>query len=65
MAVRGVRFAISAGGLLCVLGVSVTGALMPAFRRYDSRTDAFAQAERERRAGAAAAAFIPSSETTT
>jgi MFS family permease len=65
MAVRGVRFAISTGGLLCVLGVAVTGALMPAFRRYDSRTDAFAVAERERRAGAAAAASVPRSGTTT
>jgi len=65
MAVRGVRFAISAGGLLCVAGVAVTGALLPGFRRYDSRTDAFAQAERERRAAAATASFIPTPDTTT
>ena len=56
MAVRGVRFAISAGGLLCVAGVAVTGALLPGFRRYDSRTDPHAVAERERRR---AQAFVP------
>ena len=49
-AVRGVRFAIASGGLLCVLGVGVTAAALPGFRRYDSRTDEFARAERERRA---------------
>jgi len=49
-AVRGVRFAISSGGLLCVLGVGAAAALLPGFRRYDDRTDRFAQAERERRA---------------
>jgi len=49
-AVRGVRFAISSGGLLCVLGVGVAAALLPGFRRYDGRTDRHAQAERERRA---------------
>lgn len=50
MAVRGVRFAISSGGLLCVLGVGAAAAGLPGFRRYDSRTDRFVQAERERRA---------------
>lgn len=49
MAVRGVRFAISAGGALCVTGVAVAGALLPGFRRYDSRTDPHAVAELERR----------------
>ncbi|MGI8664608.1 MAG: MFS transporter, partial [Jatrophihabitans sp.] len=48
MAVRGVRFAISSGGLLCVLGVAAASAALPGFRRYDSRTDEFAQAERGR-----------------
>lgn len=65
MAVRGIRFAISTGGLLCVAGVALTGALLPGFRRYDNRTDAFAVAERDRRAAAERAAFIPTSETTT
>ncbi len=65
MAVRGVRFAISAGGLLCVAGVALTGALLPSFRHYDNRTDAFAVAERERRAAAAAAPLLPTSERTT
>jgi MFS family permease len=54
MAVRGVRFAISAGGLLCVLGVSAATALLPGFRRYDNRTDRYVLAERERRAAATA-----------
>ncbi|HTZ44335.1 MAG TPA: MFS transporter [Jatrophihabitans sp.] len=49
MAVRGVRFAIVAGGALCVGGVALAGALLPGFRRYDSRTDPHAVAERERR----------------
>jgi len=65
MAVRGVRFAISTGGLLCVAGVALTGALLPGFRRYDSRTDTFAVAERQRRAAAERAAFTSTSETTT
>jgi MFS family permease len=54
MAVRGVRFAISSGGLLCVLGVSVAAARLPRFRRYDARTDPFATAQRNRRAAAGA-----------
>ncbi len=50
----GVRFSIGAGGLLCVGGVAVTAALLPAFLRYDSRTDEHARAERARRAAATA-----------
>jgi MFS family permease len=49
-AVRGVRFSIVSGGLLCVLGVAAAAAALPGFRHYDSRTDEFARAERERRA---------------
>jgi len=60
-----VRFAISAGGLLCVAGVALTGALLPSFRRYDSRTDAFAVADRERRRLGGSAPLLPSSEPTT
>ena len=54
MAVWGVRFSITAGGVLCLLGVGAAGALMPGFRRYDHRTDAHAEAERARRVGGAA-----------
>jgi MFS family permease len=46
----GVRFAIGAGGLLCVGGVALTAAVLPDFLRYDARTDASAVAERVRRA---------------
>ena len=46
----GLRFAIGAGGLLCLGAVALTAALMPAFRRYDARTDQHVRAERERRA---------------
>lgn len=49
MAVRSVRFSISAGGALCVGGVAVAAAVMPRFRRYDARTDEHAMAERARR----------------
>jgi MFS family permease len=35
----GVRFSIGVGGLLCVFGVAITTACLPAFRRYDARTD--------------------------
>ncbi len=34
----GVRASIVSGGVLCVVGVVVTAALLPAFRRYDART---------------------------
>lgn len=54
MAVGGVRFAISSGGLLCVLGVSAAAGALPRFRRYDARTDGFARAERDRRPTATA-----------
>jgi hypothetical protein len=49
MAVRGVRFAITSGGVLCMLGVGAAAAALPRFRHYDTRTDEFARAERERR----------------
>lgn len=52
MAVRGVRFAISSGGLLCVLGVGAAAAVLPGLRRYDTRTDRFARAARDRRTAA-------------
>jgi MFS family permease len=54
MAVRGVRFSISAGGLLCLLGVAAAGAALPGFRRYDSRTDPYAAQARQRQARRAA-----------
>ena len=52
MAVRGVRFAISVGGLLCVLGVGAAAALPP-FRALRSRADRRPHVEPtlERRAG--------------
>jgi len=37
-AVAGVQASIVSGGVLCVLGVLVCGALLPRFRRYDART---------------------------
>lgn len=49
MAVRGVRFSISAGGALCIGGVALAAAVLPGFRRYDARTDEHAVAERLRR----------------
>ncbi|GIH22959.1 MFS transporter [Acrocarpospora phusangensis] len=48
-AMGGERFALGAGGLLCVGGVLALAALMPRFRAYDSRTDEYALAERSRR----------------
>ncbi len=33
----GVRASIVSGGVLCIAGVAVAAALLPAFRRYDSR----------------------------
>lgn len=50
----GVRFAIGAGGLLCVAAVALTATVLPTFRRYDARTDEHVLAERERRETAAA-----------
>ncbi len=60
MAVRGVRFAISSGGLLCVLGVGAAAVALPGLRRYDARNDQFVQAERARRAAASPPATGPS-----
>jgi MFS family permease len=54
MAVGGVRFAIVSGGMLCVLGVGAAAAALPRFRSYDTRTDEFVLAERERRGAPAA-----------
>ncbi|MEO9238896.1 MAG: MFS transporter [Jatrophihabitantaceae bacterium] len=54
MAVRGVRFAISAGGALCVLGVAGAAAALPQLRRYDRRTDPHVHSERARRAALSA-----------
>ncbi|MDX6522323.1 MAG: hypothetical protein QOF08_2928 [Gaiellales bacterium] len=61
MAVGGVRFAIASGGLLCVLGVGAAAAALPRFRSYDSRTDEFARAERERRSASSSTSATPSS----
>ncbi|MGI5272253.1 hypothetical protein ACQEUU_24080 [Nonomuraea sp. CA-218870] len=46
----GTRFSLGAGGVLCVAAVAALAAALPSFRRYDSRTDEHALAERERRA---------------
>ncbi|MFG1948960.1 MFS transporter [Nonomuraea sp. NPDC048826] len=46
----GTRFALGAGGLLCVAAVTALAAALPSFRRYDPRTDEHALAERARRA---------------
>jgi len=59
MAVGGVRFAISSGGMLCVLGVGAAAAVLPRFRQYDTRTDEFALAERRRRAAEPAGSRTP------
>lgn len=59
MAVGGVRFAIASGGLLCVLGVGAAAAALPRFRQYDTRTDEFALAERQRRTAPAAGSPTP------
>jgi hypothetical protein len=48
----GLRFSIGIGGLACVGGVLLLGALLPSFLRYDDRTDPYATAERAYRAGA-------------
>ena len=45
-----VRGAIVSGGVACVGGVVLTAAALRDFWSYDSRTDAYAVAERERRA---------------
>ncbi|HEV2887811.1 MAG TPA: MFS transporter [Jatrophihabitans sp.] len=59
MAVGGVRFSIASGGLLCVLGVGAAAAALPRFRRYDTRTDEFAVAERQRRGAFSAGSHTP------
>ncbi|WP_336212681.1 MFS transporter [Nonomuraea sp. LPB2021202275-12-8] len=46
----GPRLSLAAGGLLCVAAVAALAAALPRFRRYDSRTDEHALAERARRA---------------
>jgi MFS family permease len=48
-----VRGSIASGGFACVAGVVVTAAALRDFWRYDERTDAYAQAERTRRAAQA------------
>ena len=60
MAVRSVRFSISAGGALCIGGVALAGLVLPRFRHYDSRTDEHAVAERD-----AGPTVQPAEETTT
>lgn len=59
MAVGGVRFSIVSGGALCVLGVGAAAAALPRFRSYDTRTDEFALAERQRRGGIRTGSSIP------
>ena len=46
----GARFSLGAGGVLCVAAVAGLAAVLPKFRRYDSRTDEHALAEKARRA---------------
>ncbi|MEU7857804.1 MFS transporter [Nonomuraea sp. NPDC049141] len=46
----GARFSLGAGGVLCVAAVAGLAAMLPKFRRYDSRTDEHALAEKARRA---------------
>jgi MFS family permease len=60
MAVGGVRFSIAGGGLLCVLGVGAAAAALPRFRAYDTRTDEFVRAEKERRSAPQAGSVAPS-----
>ncbi|MFC4060409.1 MFS transporter [Planomonospora corallina] len=45
----GTRFALGAGGLLCVGAVAALAGLLPKFRDYDARTDEHAVRERARR----------------
>ncbi|MGF7237681.1 MAG: MFS transporter [Frankia sp.] len=44
----GARFALSSGGLLCVGAVGALAAALPAFRRYDERTDPHVLKQRAR-----------------
>ncbi|MBP2478127.1 MFS family permease [Crossiella equi] len=46
---RGVPFAVISGGIACVTGVVALAAALPAFRRYDARTDEHVLAEAARR----------------
>ncbi|MEU4574916.1 MFS transporter [Nonomuraea sp. NPDC023979] len=46
----GPRLSLGLGGLMCVGAVALLSAALPAFRRYDARTDEHALAERARRA---------------
>ncbi|HEX8081826.1 MAG TPA: MFS transporter [Jatrophihabitans sp.] len=65
MAVGGVRFAIASGGMLCVLGVGAAAAALPRFRSYDTRTDEFVLAERQRRSAPASNSPTPPGEPST
>ncbi len=47
-----VRTSITSGGIMCVIGVIATAAWLRDFWGYDSRTDRYAVAERERRSRA-------------
>ncbi|WP_214327353.1 MFS transporter [Nonomuraea sediminis] len=49
---RGARFSLGVGGLLCVGAVAALSLALPRFRRYDARTDEHALAEKARRAQA-------------
>ncbi|MFI7439528.1 MFS transporter [Nonomuraea indica] len=51
--VGGIRFALGAGGLLCVAAVAGLSAALPGLRRYDARTDEHTLAEGARRAAQA------------
>ncbi|MFI6505573.1 MFS transporter [Nonomuraea typhae] len=48
-ALGGARFALGAGGLLCVGAVAALAAALPTFRRYDARTSEEALTEKARR----------------
>ncbi|MET8863160.1 MFS transporter [Nonomuraea sp. NPDC004580] len=48
----GTRFALGAGGVLCVAAVLSLAAALPKFRRYDATTDEHALAEKARREAA-------------
>jgi hypothetical protein len=45
---------VASGGLACVVGVTLTAAVLGDFWSYDARTDEHAVAEREARAARAA-----------
>lgn len=50
----GSRFALGAGGMICVAAVLALAGLLPKFRRYDARTDEHALAGKARREAALA-----------